>query len=47
MSRKVQQSLDYEGKIDRSPENIGLLIAHGRKKGREFLEERAMRSPAP
>jgi len=46
MSKKVQQSLDYEGKIDRSPENIGLLIAHGRKKGREFLEERAMRSPA-
>jgi NTE family protein len=41
MSRKVQKSLDYEGKIDRSSENIGLLIEHGRKKGREFLEERA------
>ena len=41
MSRKVQQSLDYEGKIDRSFENIDFLIEHGRKKGREFLEERA------
>ncbi len=41
MSRKVQKSLDYESKIDRSSENIDLLIEHGRKKGREFLEERA------
>jgi len=41
MSRKVQESLDYESKIDRSSENIGFLIEHGRKKGREFLEERA------
>jgi NTE family protein len=41
MSRKVQQSLDYEGKIDRSTENIDFLIEHGRKKGREFLAERA------
>ena len=41
MSRKVQESLDYESKIDRSSENIDFLIDHGRKKGREFLEERA------
>jgi NTE family protein len=41
MSRKVQESLDYESKIDRSSENIDFLIEHGRKKGREFLEERA------
>ena len=41
MSRKVQKSLDYEGKIDRGSENIDFLIEHGRKKGREFLEERA------
>jgi NTE family protein len=41
MSKKVQQSLDYEGKIDRGSENIDFLIQHGRKKGCEFLEERA------
>jgi NTE family protein len=41
MSRKMQGSLDYEGKIDRSAENIEMLIEHGKKKGREFLEERA------
>jgi NTE family protein len=41
MSRKVQESLDYESKIDRSSENIDFLIEHGRRKGREFLEERA------
>lgn len=41
MSRKVQESLDYESKIDRASNNIDFLIEHGRKKGREFLEERA------
>ncbi len=41
MSRKVQESLDYESKIDRSSENIDFLIEHGRKKALEFLEERA------
>jgi NTE family protein len=41
ISQKVQQSLDYEGKIDRSSENINRLIEHGRKQGRKFLEERA------
>jgi NTE family protein len=41
MSEEVQRTLDYEGKIDRSFENIELLIADGRNRGREFLIERA------
>lgn len=41
MSPEVQATLDYEGKIDRSPENLDLLLAHGEEQGRKFLEERA------
>ena len=40
MSEEMQQTLDYEGKLDRSPENINRLIAHGEKRARAFLEER-------
>ena len=40
MSEEMQQTLDYEGKLDRSPENINRLIAHGEERARVFLEER-------
>lgn len=41
MSPKVQATLDYEGKLDRSPENLDMLLAHGEEQGRRFLVERA------
>jgi NTE family protein len=41
MSDPMQRSLDYEGKLDRSPENVEALIAHGEERGRAFLAERA------
>lgn len=41
MAPEVQSTLDYEGKIDRSPENLDLLLAHGEEQGRKFLDERA------
>ena len=42
-SDEMQRSLDYEGKLDRSPENVETLIAHGEERGRSFLAERARR----
>jgi NTE family protein len=41
MSAELQAKLDYESKIDRSPENIGTLMADGEKQARVFLKERA------
>ncbi|MGP8026729.1 MAG: patatin-like phospholipase family protein [Acidocella sp.] len=46
MSDEMQQALDYEGKFDRSPENINRLIAHGEERCRVFLEERERRLAA-
>jgi NTE family protein len=43
MSEEMQGSLDYEGKLDRSPQNVESLIAHGEERGRAFLAERARR----
>jgi NTE family protein len=40
MSRELQSTLDYESKLDRSPKNIGALIADGERQARVFLEER-------
>jgi NTE family protein len=47
MSDELQRTLDYEGKLDRSPENIELLIAHGEERGKAFLTERAERVSSP
>jgi NTE family protein len=41
MSEEMQRSLDYEGKLDRSPANVESLIAHGEERGRAFFAERA------
>jgi len=41
MSAGSQAKLDYESKLDRSPENIGTLIADGERQARMFLKERA------
>jgi len=41
MPKEVQDKLDYEGKIDRSPENIGFLMEQGEKAALEFLRKRA------
>jgi len=41
MPKEMQDTLDYEGKIDRSSENIGMLIAAGEKAAAEFLRQRA------
>ena len=41
MSDEMQRNLDYEGKLDRSPSNVDMLIAHGEERGRAFLAERA------
>jgi NTE family protein len=41
MPVELQDLLDYEGKIDRSPDNIGRLIAEGEKAAALFLRERA------
>jgi NTE family protein len=46
MSEEMQYSLDYEGKLDRSPNNVETLIAHGEERGRPFLAERAQRAGA-
>ncbi|MCX7310748.1 MAG: patatin-like phospholipase family protein [Hyphomicrobiales bacterium] len=43
MSAEMQQSLDYEGKLDRSRKNVDALLAHGEERGRAFLAERAQR----
>ena len=47
MSDELQRTLDYEGKIDRGSDNIELLIADGRKRGREFLGKRAAKVGVP
>ncbi len=39
MSPELQAALDYESKLDRSPENIGMLMADGEKQGEKFLEQ--------
>jgi hypothetical protein len=41
MPVEVQDMLDYEGKIDRSAQNIGFLIAQGEAAAKEFLTRRA------
>lgn len=40
MSPELEQSLDYESKLDRSPEHIGRLIADGEKQALKFLAQR-------
>ncbi|HEX6692781.1 MAG TPA: patatin-like phospholipase family protein [Burkholderiales bacterium] len=40
ISRELQSTLDYESKLDRSPQNILALIADGEKQARVFLNER-------
>jgi len=46
MSEAMQQSLDYEGKIDRGERNIRTLIAHGEEQARAFLEARRRMTPS-
>ena len=46
MSEEMQQTLDYAGKLDRSPENINRLIAHGEERCRIFMKEREQRLTA-
>jgi hypothetical protein len=43
MSDEMQRRLDYEGKLDRAPNNVETLIVHGEERGRAFLAERARR----
>jgi NTE family protein len=40
MSSDLQKSLNYESKLDRSPERIKQLIEDGRQQGKRFLESR-------
>lgn len=40
MSEDLAKSLDYESKLDRSPEHINRLIQDGEKQGKNFLEAR-------
>jgi NTE family protein len=40
MSEDLAQSLTYEDKLDRSPENINRLITDGEKQGQKFIEAR-------
>lgn len=40
MSKEMQTSLGYEGKLDRSPKNLDRLIAHGEECGRAFWAAR-------
>ena len=40
ISRELQAKLDYESKLDRSPQNINALIADGERQARAFLNER-------
>jgi NTE family protein len=40
MSPELYQKIDWEAKLDRSAENIGMLIEDGRKRALEFLEVR-------
>ncbi len=43
MTDEMQAKLDYLGKLDRSPENLELLLANGEECGKAFLAERAKR----
>ncbi|BCL74631.1 hypothetical protein JHS3_03670 [Jeongeupia sp. HS-3] len=40
MSQALQDDLDYESKLDRSPENLGRLIRDGESQARQFLNGR-------
>ena len=40
MSPELYQKIDWEAKLDRSAENIDMLMEDGRKRALEFLEER-------
>lgn len=40
MSDNISKSLNYESKLDRSPELINLLISDGELQGKKFLEKR-------
>jgi NTE family protein len=40
MSDELANSLSYESKLDRSPENINRLILDGEKQGKKFIEAR-------
>ncbi|MGL5033475.1 MAG: patatin-like phospholipase family protein [Microcystaceae cyanobacterium] len=40
MSEELAKTLNYESKLDRSPEMINRLIADGEKQGKHFLETR-------
>ena len=44
---RSQDKLDFEGKIDRGPANIGSLIAEGERAALEFLRRRAAVVSAP
>jgi NTE family protein len=41
MSPEIQQTLDYESKIDRSAAHIERLVTEGEKCARVFLRDRA------
>jgi NTE family protein len=41
MPAELQNTLDFESKLDRSSSNIECLIAEGEKSARRFLQERA------
>jgi NTE family protein len=40
ISEALQVTLDYQSKLDRSPQNIGALMADGEKQARVFLKNR-------
>ena len=40
MSEDLSKSLNYESKLDRSPESIKRLIQDGEKQGEKFIEAR-------
>jgi NTE family protein len=46
MTDNLQETLDYESKIDRSAHNINRLIAEGERSARRFLAERATKVEA-
>jgi NTE family protein len=47
MSGEMQETLDYEGKLDRSQDNIEGLIAEGKVQARKFLDDRRAAVNAP
>jgi NTE family protein len=44
MSEELSKNLTYEGKLDRSPENIQILMQDGEKQGKKFIEARLGKS---